>query len=180
MKYVDKSLNDIKSSVDSNKKALESLNRKLRELEANHIVQEYINLKSEYDSIQGTLLKCECELAEAKMNSCSHIFVCVSKGKNDGHKLKNDLVFYCVKCGVTNYYQATSQDSITIFQRRIGEIYNRTSNRGYRIGGIHEDLDFAKNEYERLKNDNPDVEAIELASILKESISVHEGKSKEK
>lgn len=94
----------------------------LKELKEEDKVKEYVNilrnLKKNKQVLQNLMIQLNCE----KIMSCTHVFV-KTEVVNAGEE--NKEVYHCLKCGLTNEYQAKEvpNSRLSEMQKMMGTLY---------------------------------------------------------
>lgn len=174
-----RTIEQISNEFESAKMEMQNVSNKINELLTHHDVKEYITLTKENAKLQKKLEEIELELKEKQMSNCNHIFVNTSANRSIDFEMRRGTpVFCCLKCGLTNLYDACYDDLnpniLTPLEEKMGKIYTRTKENGIVIQKNHiiEEVESLKtivtDLQQKFPNDTNEEIANKLENILNE------------
>lgn len=122
--------------------------KKIQELLKDENVRKFINLLDENNRLTKGLIQ--------GMEECSHTFVMTEVCE------EGNVVYHCLKCGLTNEYDVKKQDKIlTQYEIEMSDIFKKTFAKGV-IVGIADKLSVAREVYDFIKRENSSISHAEL------------------
>lgn len=123
-------------------------NAKIQELLKDENVRKFINLLDENKRLSLGIRE--------GMEECSHVFVMTDVCE------EGNVVYHCLKCGLTNEYDVKKQDKIlTQYEIEMSDIFKKTFAKGV-IVGIADKLSVAREVYDFIKRENSSISHAEL------------------
>jgi len=123
--------------------------KKLQELLKDENVRKFVNLLDENRRLSLAV--------KDEMESCSHVFVMTDVCE------EGNVVYHCLKCGLTNEYAVKKQDKIlTEYEIQVSDIFKRTFVDGVVIGDSVCKLNIAREVYDFIKRENLSISHAEL------------------
>lgn len=122
--------------------------KKIQELFKDENVRKFVNLLDENKRLSLAIRE--------GMEECSHVFVMTDVCE------EGNVVYHCLKCGLTNEYTVKKQDKIlTEYEMQVSDIFKRTFVKGV-IVGIADKLSVAREVYDFIKRENQSISHTEL------------------
>ena len=153
----------IEEELESSKEKLNEIINRINELKENSIIKEYISLLDSYDLTKNKMKGLEISKKEQEMCNCEHMFIILPRDKYNEYLLPDEVVLYCLKCGVTNgiHYH---DNELYPTDNKMMQIVHSTNHHG-RIIFDREvtDLEYAKKKYQELSSLNMTKEDLSLA-----------------
>ena len=113
-----KTKDELSSELATINDELNTVLKKLTDLEELPIIREYISLLTRSEILMREKPKKELELKAKEMEECHHLFVITEKLKEDNLP-EDEVVVKCLKCGLTNGNKFASKNlpSVSIMQK---------------------------------------------------------------
>lgn len=166
---MDKELEKLNKRFENINETLERQNTRIKQLQEKEDVKEYINLKGEQQNVKKELEELLEQMKFEKMRSCKHLFV-MSDGirEKSGQRINKTGIEYCIKCDLTT--NITAKHFSTKLKKGMSNIYLETQKNSTRVRSICE-IELAKEIFDNLKKEMPDVEEEILVPYLEEEIA---------
>lgn len=128
---------------------INSNNEKLQELLKDEKVRKFINILEENKRLSLGI--------KDGMEECSHVFVMTDVCE------KGNVVYHCLKCGLTNEYGVKKQDKVlTEYEMQMFDVFKRTFGYGMIISDEICKLNIAREVYDWIKRENLSISHAEL------------------
>ena len=128
---------------------INSNNEKLQELLKDEKVRKFINILEENKRLSLGI--------KEGMEECSHVFVMTNVCE------EGNVVYHCLKCGLTNEYGVKKQDKVlTEYEMQTSDIFKRTFVNGVILGDGVCKLSIAREVYDWIKREKLSISHAEL------------------
>ena len=141
---------ELLTKISKNEERKDSIIDRLSSLEELDVIQEYIKLQNELESINRLNKHLTVEKEKRKMEECDHLLVITPKSEED-ELLDREVVVCCLKCGLTN---GSKNVSGIVPLSEMKRILHKTTKAKFAYDKEVTDLEYAKRRYNELAKES--------------------------